>query len=238
MTVFLLADTAWSLSLRCRPDEVTHYLTTRRRQRFNAVAFVPFSPDRDQPGKPADIVGTLAFELTDGKRLTVNTDGSWTCNTGPILFSDFMMGETYDARRERAGWDLPELGSSRREEAQTSKSEIRNPKSEIEPSLLTSAATGFDWLATREVAAPSVPLVAQRSEPVRVVEQLTPLSVNEIKPGVFIFDLGQNIAGWARIRVKASAGTHVTIRHGERRSSSWPTMPLKASRLRPFFDSR
>ncbi len=129
----------------------------------------------------------LEVELVDGKRLTLGTDGSWTCNTGPILFSDFMMGETYDARRERAGWDTANLASK-------------------------------DWLASREVAAPTVPLVAQRSEPVRIVEQLTPLSVNEIKPGVFLFDLGQNIAGWVRLKVNAPAGTRVTIRQGERLS--------------------
>jgi alpha-L-rhamnosidase len=129
----------------------------------------------------------LEIELADGKRLTVNTDGSWTCNTGPILFSDFMMGETYDARRERTGWDAENF-------------------------------SGKGWLASREVVAPTVPLVAQRSEPVRIVEQLAPLSVNEIKPGVFIYDLGQNISGWARLKVKAPAGTRITIRQGERLS--------------------
>ena len=47
----------------------------------------------------------LELELKSGRRLTVVTDGSWRCNTGPILSSDFMMGEVYDARRERTGWD-------------------------------------------------------------------------------------------------------------------------------------
>ena len=129
----------------------------------------------------------LELELADGQRLTLGTDGSWHCNTGPILASDFMMGETYDARRERSGWDVGSF-------------------------------PGQDWLPAREVAAPAAPLVAQRSEPVRIGEQLTPLSVNEIQPGVFIFDLGQNIAGWVRLRVNAPAGTRLTLRHGERLS--------------------
>lgn len=133
------------------------------------------------------LMAQLEVELADGQRITVNTDSSWRCNTGPILFSDFMMGETYDARRERGGWD-------------------------------TSNFSRKDWLAAREVAAPTVPLVAQRAEPVRVVEQFTPLSVNEIQPGVFIFDLGQNIAGWVRLKVNAPAGTRITIRQGERLS--------------------
>ena len=130
----------------------------------------------------------LEVELTNGQSFTIGTDSSWTCNTGPILFSDFMMGETYDARRERTGWDAPGFVNK-------------------------------DWLTAREVAAPTVPLVAQRSEPVQVVEMFVPLSVNEIKPGVFIFDLGQNIAGWVRLKVNAPAGTSLTIRHGERLSS-------------------
>jgi alpha-L-rhamnosidase len=138
----------------------------------------------------------LEVELADGKRITVNTDSSWTCNTGPILFSDFMMGETYDARREIARWDCP-----------------------LTPALSPKGGEGEKaWLAAREVAAPMVPLVAQRSEPVSVVEEFTPLSVSEIKPGVFIFDLGQNIAGWVRLKVNAPAGTRVTIRQGERLS--------------------
>jgi len=131
------------------------------------------------------LIVQLEIELADGKRITVNTDDSWTCHTGPILFSDFMLGETYDARRERTGWDAANFPAD-------------------------------DWPPSCEVAAPTVPLVAQRSEPVRIVEQLTPLTVQEIRPGAFIFDLGQNIAGWVRLSVNAPAGTRITIRHGER----------------------
>ena len=128
----------------------------------------------------------LEVELADGERLTVGTDGTWKCNTGPILCSDFMMGEIYDARREHAGWDRTDFISR-------------------------------GWLSAREVAAPAVPLVAQRSEPVRVVETLVPVSVTEIRPGVFIYDLGQNISGWVRLRFNdAPAGTRVQLRHGER----------------------
>jgi alpha-L-rhamnosidase len=127
----------------------------------------------------------LEVELANGKRFTLGTDSTWTCNTGPILSSDFMMGETYDARRERKGWDHPGFA-------------------------------GKDWLFACEVAPPAVPLVAQRSEPVRVVETITPVSVNKIRPGVFIYDLGQNISGWVRLRVKAPASTRVQLRHGER----------------------
>lgn len=45
----------------------------------------------------------LEVELLDGGRFTLGTDGSWQCTTGPMS-SDFMMGETYDARRTFSDW--------------------------------------------------------------------------------------------------------------------------------------
>ncbi|MFT3870803.1 MAG: family 78 glycoside hydrolase catalytic domain [Nibricoccus sp.] len=143
-------------------------------------------------------VAQLEIELADGRRLTIGTDGSWTCNTGPILSSDWMMGETYDARRERTGWDRPGF-------------EIDNQKSNSKNST--------PWLSALEVAAPTVPLVAQRAEPVRITEFLKPVSLTEIKPGVWIYDLAQNISGWVRLKLPPlPAGTKITVRQGERLS--------------------
>ncbi len=120
----------------------------------------------------------LELDLADGRRLVVASDRSWRCATGPIISSDLMMGELYDARRA--------------------------------PS---------DWRPAREVDAPGVPLVAQRSEPVRLAETLVPVSAKEIRPGAWIYDLGQNISGWVRLRVEAAAGTRIQLRHGERLSA-------------------
>lgn len=119
----------------------------------------------------------LEVELADGTQVTIGSAGDWRYATGPILSSDFMMGEVYDARR-----------------------------------------TPARWLPAREVAPPEALLVAQRSEPVRVVETMSPLSRVEIRPGVWIYDLGQNISGWVRLRVAGPAGTRVQLRHGERLS--------------------
>lgn len=51
--------------------------------------------------------------------------------------------------------------------------------------------------------------------PVRAIEEIAPKTVNEIKPGAFIFDLGQNISGVIRLKVKGKAGDKVTIRYAE-----------------------
>lgn len=126
----------------------------------------------------------LEVELVDGSHVTIGTDGQWQCATGPIISSDFMMGEVYDARRSH---------------------------------FVRDAERPVDWLAAREVAAPAVPLVAQRSEPVRITEELAPNSVSEISPGVFIYNLGQNISGFVRLQLhNVPAGTRLTLRHSER----------------------
>jgi len=59
------------------------------------------------------------------------------------------------------------------------------------------------------------PLRAQDAPPIRVTRVLKPVKLTEPKPGVHLFDLGQNFAGWARLRVQGPAGTRVKLRYGE-----------------------
>jgi len=49
----------------------------------------------------------LHIELADGAKLVVATDASWRTTRGPILYSDMIKGEAYDARLELDGWDRP-----------------------------------------------------------------------------------------------------------------------------------
>jgi alpha-L-rhamnosidase len=51
--------------------------------------------------------------------------------------------------------------------------------------------------------------------PVRKTAELKPVSVSEPKPGLYVFNMGQNFAGWARLKVREKAGTAVTMRFGE-----------------------
>ncbi|HEY5911906.1 MAG TPA: glycoside hydrolase family 78 protein [Verrucomicrobiae bacterium] len=77
---------------------------------------------------------------------------------------------------------------------------------------------GFDsaaWKPARVLEAESGRLVWQRNEPIRVSRELKPVSMAEPKPGVYVFDLGQNMVGWCRLKLKGAAGTTVTIRHAE-----------------------
>ena len=71
------------------------------------------------------------------------------------------------------------------------------------------------WGAVVAAAEPPAPLVAQNFQPIRVNETLKPRTVTNPKPGVYVFDLGQNMVGWARLHVAGKAGTKVQIRFGE-----------------------
>lgn len=57
-------------------------------------------------GSPRAIVQMhIAYE--DGTTQVVQTDASWKLSEGPVLHNCIYDGETYDARLEPAGWDLP-----------------------------------------------------------------------------------------------------------------------------------
>jgi alpha-L-rhamnosidase len=56
---------------------------------------------------------------------------------------------------------------------------------------------------------------AQMDPPIKFVEELKPIAVTEPVPGTFVFDLGQNMVGLARLKVKGPAGAEVRLRHAE-----------------------
>src|SRR5205823_9303127 len=49
----------------------------------------------------------VQLDYSDGTSEIVVTDSTWKGSIGPIVFSDLLMGETYDARRVLVGWDEP-----------------------------------------------------------------------------------------------------------------------------------
>ena len=77
---------------------------------------------------------------------------------------------------------------------------------------------GFADAAWRQAAVATEPvgrLVSQSQPPIRATCELKAVKMTEPQPGVFIFDLGRNFAGWANLKVSAPAGTRVSLRYGE-----------------------
>ena len=76
---------------------------------------------------------------------------------------------------------------------------------------------GYDdagWHPAAAVDAPGGALTAQRMPAARVVETRPAVGMTSPSEGVYIFDLGQTVTGWGRLRVQGPAGATVTLRHG------------------------
>ncbi|MCF3108725.1 glycoside hydrolase family 78 protein [Niabella sp. CC-SYL272] len=74
------------------------------------------------------------------------------------------------------------------------------------------------WATTKPavlVRGPLGKLTAQLQPGVEVTRIVKPVKITEIKPGLFIADMGQNFAGVLRVRLKAAAGTQIVLRYGE-----------------------
>jgi alpha-L-rhamnosidase len=78
------------------------------------AGFVGFDPKHRGAlyGPRPQLLAQLNLEYEDGTTESLATDGSWRCSTGPILYSDLLMGESYDARREMPGWAEPGFDDS------------------------------------------------------------------------------------------------------------------------------
>ena len=150
------------------------------------AGYIGFENKRANYGPYPKLRAQLTLEYADGIVETVGTNGEWRGTLGgPILFSDMLMGESYDARLETPGWDTPSFDAS-------------------------------GWAAVRiEAALGNVPLVAQIDPPVRLTEERTAQAVTQPTPGSYLFDLGQNMVGWVRLKVQGPAGTVVQLRFGE-----------------------
>jgi alpha-L-rhamnosidase len=88
-------------------------------------------------GKVPAFLAQLEVTYSDGRTERIVTDGTWKWHPSPILSSDFMLGEDYDARLEVKNWDEPGLdenqwaAASPHDEAVTLEAQVMEPVREI-----------------------------------------------------------------------------------------------------------
>jgi alpha-L-rhamnosidase len=132
--------------------------------------------------RPLVAIGEMRLEYGDATAEVVGTDREWRVASGPITFSNVYGGEDHDARRELPGWDRP----------------------------------GFDaasWTAAVVTDGPGCVLrgASHASPPFRAYESLVRGQPVELRPGVAVYDSGQNAAMMPRLRVRGPAGASVTL---------------------------
>ncbi|MFI8872730.1 alpha-L-rhamnosidase [Streptomyces sp. NPDC055243] len=72
-----------------------------------------------------------------------------------------------------------------------------------------------DWIKADAIDKVKAAVVAQIDGHTRVESEISTQKVSEPEPGVFVFDLGQNMVGAVRLTVSGKAGTKVQLRHAE-----------------------
>ncbi|GAA3879144.1 hypothetical protein GCM10022381_21840 [Leifsonia kafniensis] len=138
-------------------------------------------------GKNNSVTAELVIDFTDGTQQVIRTDPSWKTSTGPLVSSDLLMGEEYDATLEQAGWDSPGFNAD-----------------------AWSSVTVADNKSTAM-------LHPQTDEPVRVTQVMPTQTRTEAPAGSgnYVYDLGQNLSGVAEVTLTGTAGDRVRIRHAE-----------------------
>lgn len=134
-------------------------------------------------GASPKLLAQLVLDYEDGSRETIVTDETWKWTLSPVISSDLVHGETYDARREVTGWDSPRFDDTK-------------------------------WFSVDISEDPGIERAATIGASVTKQNELKALSVKKVA-GRWIIDLGQNMVGWVRLKMKLPKGRTVTLRHGE-----------------------
>jgi alpha-L-rhamnosidase len=133
------------------------------------------------------LLAQLEIEYADGTRQTIISDDSWHGTAdGPLQFAGIYEGASYDARKEKPGWDT-----------------VR-----FDDTPWTTVKTAGTNLFVGQ-------LIWQRGNPIRVTRELKPVALTEPKPGIYVFAFDQNMVGTSRFTFKGVAGDTVDLQHGE-----------------------
>ena len=131
---------------------------------------------------PPRFIAQIHLFYTNGTSEVINSDAQWQTAPGPITFSSIFGGEDFDARLEPTGWNQPGFTATN-----------------WQPAIATNGPGGM--LRGLSCAAP----------PLHAFETLCPVKSTLIRPGVTVYDLGQNAPIMARIKVQGSSGSSIRI---------------------------
>jgi hypothetical protein len=132
---------------------------------------------------PLKAIVQLQLEYENGTVQIVGSDKNWQVSPGPITYSNFYGGEDFDARLLPTGWDMPNL---KIDERWSPAIECKGPGGELKGLSCASA-------------------------PIKAIETLNPIKVTQLKPNLWMYDLGQNTSVIPEISVKGVSGASVRI---------------------------
>lgn len=161
-------------------------------------------------GDRQSLLAKIVIWYSDGSEDIIATnDNDWKYfSSGPRVYGSMDMGEFYDATREEAieGWT----------EAGFDDSDWKNTV------IVPLEGTAFlDEKTERGAVVPALQfdkmaLLGQIGNNAGIFKTINAISVKEVRDGVFVYNLGQNIVGVPRLTIKkGEKGKKVTLRYAE-----------------------
>jgi alpha-L-rhamnosidase len=136
---------------------------------------------------PPALRAQLRVEYADGSVDWVTSGAGWDANTSQIVSSELYDGETQDDRRR-----IPMDGS-----------------------WLSPHLNPVNWPKAIAIEPTPIEILAQDFQPIRVEREMHAKAVTQPRPGVYIYDFGQNMAGVEKLRVSGAAGVDLRVRFAE-----------------------
>ncbi|MBQ0001489.1 MAG: family 78 glycoside hydrolase catalytic domain, partial [Clostridiales bacterium] len=150
----------------------------------------------------------------DGRKETIVSDETWKIITdGPVLFANFFQGQHHDMIREQEleGFAEPDFDDSGYKYA----AEVIADETTTAAGTVTSFTFGGPRVEHMDFIN-ETKLIGQVGPNVKRVKELTAVSVQKIRPGMFIYDMGQNIAGVPKVTIRNGVrGQKVIFRFAE-----------------------
>jgi alpha-L-rhamnosidase len=85
----------------------------------------------------------------------------------------------------------------------------------VQPGWDSASFNDGHWKAVQLIQPAEPEIIWQYFQPIREEKVLAAKTITNPKPGIFVFDFGQNLSGLARIRLQGPAGTDVQLRFAE-----------------------
>ncbi len=168
-------------------------------------------------GDRQSLLAKLVITYADGKEeIVVTNPEQWTYfNKGPRIYGSFFQGEVYDATKEPfiENWSTAAFDDSAWKPATQVSLEGTINHNEDNRSFNMPLVNDYSRMA----------LIGQFGETVRKINELTAVSVEEVRPGVYVYDMGQNMVGVPKITLSGMpSGQEIVMRFAE---VKYPDLP-------------
>lgn len=134
---------------------------------------------------PLSFVYELKVIYEDGRTESVVSNEQWMFAEGEIQYSDMLMGEYVDRRKSLGNFSV------------------------------STYISDYRWKMAAVLDSPQAKLHSQDFEGVQCNRVLCPVSATQLDNGKVIYDLGQNMVGYAAVELEGISGGSAILRFGE-----------------------